>query len=402
MKEKNVYSNIKKLNLFWFFHNLIFAYVIERLFAIERGLSVQQMVYLEIIYAFSIVVLEIPTGLLSDSWSRKNVMILSSFFDILGAYLFCISHSFWGFAVGIFFQACTTALYSGTSNAIYYDSLKQVEKERDFEKTLSFCGIGESIAALSAALIGSWTAIKFGYTFNYYLSLISVVISFLVAFSLVEPKRSFEKSEEKEEVVNKSEILSFFRENNFIYYILIAIVAMSSTITYVDEYWQIYFKEISIPVAFFGVYSVCREVLSSISKFLAYKLKEKFALKNILLTCLIFSGVVVSLAGVVKNIFGIFLILSVFVCLSLVEILSMGYIHNKIESKFRATIESVFSLFNRVFVILIGLIFGYFSTNYSIFISFIFLGLTILFFVFLLLIKIDKIIGNNTRKDNLN
>jgi hypothetical protein len=50
MKNK-LKSNVWKLYSYWFFHNLVFAYVIERLFWQQRGISVQQVVYTEIIYA---------------------------------------------------------------------------------------------------------------------------------------------------------------------------------------------------------------------------------------------------------------------------------------------------------------------------------------------------------------
>lgn len=36
-------ANLWKLRAYWFCHSLIFAYVIERLFRLERGLDIQQM-----------------------------------------------------------------------------------------------------------------------------------------------------------------------------------------------------------------------------------------------------------------------------------------------------------------------------------------------------------------------
>ena len=36
-------ANIWKMKAYWFCHSLIFAYVIERLFGLERGLNVQKI-----------------------------------------------------------------------------------------------------------------------------------------------------------------------------------------------------------------------------------------------------------------------------------------------------------------------------------------------------------------------
>lgn len=50
-----------------------------------------------------------------------------------------------------------------------------------------------------------------------------------------------------------------------------------------------------------------------------------------------------------------------------------GYLHHRIDSSCRATVESFQSLVYRGFTIIVGLAFGFLSTNYSIFHGFRFL-----------------------------
>ena len=71
-------DNVKKQYWISFFHSLIPAYVIERLFWQQRGISVQMVVYIEIIYALTVTVSEIPSGILADKFGRKRLLSVYS------------------------------------------------------------------------------------------------------------------------------------------------------------------------------------------------------------------------------------------------------------------------------------------------------------------------------------
>ena len=73
----NSKNNIYKLYFIIFFHNLIPAYVIERLFYEQRGMTVIMVVLCEIVYAVTIVILELPTGILADKFGRKGLIVIS-------------------------------------------------------------------------------------------------------------------------------------------------------------------------------------------------------------------------------------------------------------------------------------------------------------------------------------
>jgi hypothetical protein len=53
------------------FYNLTPAYVIERLFWEQKGMTIQMVVYTEILFAITIALLEVPTGIIADKWGRK-------------------------------------------------------------------------------------------------------------------------------------------------------------------------------------------------------------------------------------------------------------------------------------------------------------------------------------------
>jgi len=119
----DVTKNVYKLYLIIFFHNLIPAYVIERLFWEQRGMTVFMVVLCEVIYAATIVILEIPSGILADKLGRRILLIISAVLSMIEFVLLLFAHSFWGFAFVGFMAGISGSCTSGASNALLYDSL---------------------------------------------------------------------------------------------------------------------------------------------------------------------------------------------------------------------------------------------------------------------------------------
>ncbi|MBW7460157.1 MFS transporter, partial [Paenibacillus sepulcri] len=114
-------TNLRMLYAFRFFSSLIPAYVIERLYWEERGMTIQMVVYTEIIYALTIVLLEIPTGVMADKWGRKRMLVLSAVLGCSEFVILLLADEFWHFALVVFLAGISRSAGSGTENALLYD-----------------------------------------------------------------------------------------------------------------------------------------------------------------------------------------------------------------------------------------------------------------------------------------
>ena len=74
------------------------------------------------------------------------------------------------------------------------------------------------------------------------------------------------------------------------------------------------------------------------------------------------------------------------------EPLTSGYLHHRIDSSMRATIDSFQSLGLRVMIIIVGLGFGFFSSRYDIFGGYGFIALICGVFLIYFLVSSKKII----------
>lgn len=209
----NYMPNVWKLYAIRFFHNLIPAYVIERLFWEQRGMTIQMVIYTEIIYAVTIVLLEIPTGIIADRWSRRKMMVLNAVLGCLEFLILIFATAFWHFAAVVFLAGVGRSASSGSENALLYDSLLQSAEAHSFEKCLGRLNFSDFSAAILAALCGSLLANRYGFELNYWISFAGMFVSLCISLTLVEPdvKINADESIEIKEYVKAS--IVFFRKN---------------------------------------------------------------------------------------------------------------------------------------------------------------------------------------------
>jgi len=366
----NYLKNIKLLYASTFFHNLIFAYVIERLFWQQRGMTIQMVVYAEIIYAVTIIILEIPTGILADKWSRKNLLVIGALLACIELILIIFAHTFWQFGIAIFIAGISKSLVSGSENALLYDSLKHHSKEHEYEKVLGRLKVFDYTSSIIAGLCGGFLSIKFSFEFHYWISLVSMSIALLLTLFIKETALHTQNE-------NKTRILdyiktsfNFFKSNSNIVLIIASGFVLGACMNYVDEFWQIYLNELSFPVTYFGIFSAFTSLAIIPGSLLSYKLKAVFSYKKMLLVLIISFTTLLFIAALCKGIVGMVAIIIVGFIIGIIDPLVSGYLHHRIPSDIRATMDSVQSLGNRVIIIIVGLSFGYFATNNSIFVGF--------------------------------
>lgn len=361
------------------------AYVIERLFWEQRGMTVQHVVYVEIIYAVVIALLEVPSGYLADRWSRKWMMVLGGFLTCIEFLILIFAENFWHFVIAIIFAAIQGAISSGTSNALLYDSLKSIGEESQFEKVLGRVRFYKYLAAMVAALIGSGIASQFGLVTNYWLSLGSVVIAFLISFSFIEPSLRTAEEQDLDDKDYAKQAFRFLKEQRSIQFVLFYGIIIGSCLNYLHEFWQLYLEWLGIPILFFGVVSAANMFTGSLSGLLAHRIKERYTYKGIFTLILLFFVIGLITMSLVNHPIGILLMWIAFASAGVMEPLLMGYLHHRTPSAFRATVESYYSMALRVSIAIVGLLFGAVANAYGIVGSFFTLGiLSALYFGFYL------------------
>ena len=113
-----------KFCIYGFLKNLRFFDAFFVLFLIEKGLPFTQIGILYAVREISINIFEIPSGIIADTFGRKNSLVGSLFAYIVSFCVFYISNSFWLFLAAFIFYGIGDAFRTGTHKGMIMDYLK--------------------------------------------------------------------------------------------------------------------------------------------------------------------------------------------------------------------------------------------------------------------------------------
>jgi len=106
---------------------IFFLYFLEHL-------SFADGITLGAIYYFSVFLLEVPSGYLSDRFGRKRTLVAATVMFICAYLLFLAADTFASFVVAQVFIAAGIAFQSGSDSALLIDSLKALGRESEYAK----------------------------------------------------------------------------------------------------------------------------------------------------------------------------------------------------------------------------------------------------------------------------
>ncbi len=353
-------ENPKKL--FWMsvLYNLSALTAVITLFYFYRGLNLAQISFLGAIVSLLIILLEIPTGMLSDIIGRKKTIILGLFSLILYGLIYLFAHNFFTFVVGIMFFAIAMALFSGCITAMVYDSLKIIKKEETAKKHLGNLRSAWVIGAVFIPPLASYIAkdlLNYQFMILLGINLIGYILALIIAFTLQEPgiskkegkKFSLLKESFHQLMFNKSLLKLSFNQG----------LSFAGILIFLSLLWQPYFQKSGIPIEFFGwIFAVSNILLFFLYRNVAH-IEKYLGFKNTAFFTSFFPGIFFILMALFTNLY--LAILGLFISNILLQVrdpLFTDYKNQHIKSYSRATVFSIISMFYSLIVIIIQPIIG--------------------------------------------
>jgi len=135
-------SNVRRFIAFRAFFNSRFYYPVFTILFLDYGLSIEQFAILNTIWAFTIVLSEVPSGALADLIGRKQLLVTTSVLMILEMALLAFvplgntTLIFSAFLVNRVLSGLAEALASGADEAMAYDTLIAEGDPEDWAKVL--------------------------------------------------------------------------------------------------------------------------------------------------------------------------------------------------------------------------------------------------------------------------
>ena len=138
-------------------------------------------------FAFSLF-LEVPSGAIADIIGKKFTLLIAMFCGFIGTLLIATTTTSLQLTVGWFITQIAYSFYSGSAEALAYDSLPTINKEIIWEKVVTTAYTIESFSTALSTLIG-------GFLYYYWFRLpqffwsFGFLIATIAAIFIVEPKK---------------------------------------------------------------------------------------------------------------------------------------------------------------------------------------------------------------------
>ena len=229
-----------------------------------KGLSTTQIAALIAFWSATAVLLEVPSGALSDRFDRRWLLFAAPLAKLFTFVCWGIADgNFWLYGLGFLFWSIGSALYSGTGEALLYERLDADGEASHFDVALGRASAAESLGIGTATLLGGFVAAS-DMTLTVWLSIPPLLLAALAALALHDVRRtdhaavSAATDDDQPEpavsyVGHLRAALEEFRRSADLRAVTLYISAGLILFEVLEEFDQLYYLAVQLPVWLFGV-----------------------------------------------------------------------------------------------------------------------------------------------------
>lgn len=342
-----------------FLFDFILAYAFyTALFGLE-GLSLTEIGVLLAFWSATAIVLEMPSGALSDQFDRRWLLIVAPLFKALTFLLWiAAAGNFWLYASGFLFWSLAQALQSGSREALLYERLEHEGREAEFDKVLGRDNAAEELGIGCGALLGGFVAF-YSFELGLWLSIPPLLLASLLAFWLRDVRRGPSQKQASDSPAGYfSHFITAaneFRHHADLRFVTTYIAVGLVVFELIEEFDQIYFLAVSLPVWAWGIAAAAVEFIYAMASLLAHRLSGRPYLAWLLPLA---GGALLVLASLGNSPWYVLLLCAAYVVMAPLSVLAEARFHRVMDGKSRATTTSALVMAENVAGILGTLVFG--------------------------------------------
>ena len=377
MDELSARQNVRRFILFRVAFSARFYYPIYALLFLDLGMSLAQFGILNALWAFTIVLCELPSGALADTIGRRKLVRFAALCMVLEMCLLLLTpvgggaFAFVLLAMNRILSGLAEAAASGADEALCYDSLRQAGLASEWSAVLVRVQQATSIAFFFALMLGaaaydpSWVqplCAYFGYKLTVdasafvklpvFLTLLSSLVALCMAYRMQESScHSAAQSHWAHFRRTRLQALlagRWIMRSSLVFAVILSAMIFDSVIrqflTLASQYWEV----IGLPVASFGLIGSSMALLGLTVPYVARRLVMAYSPQvNFCFTSFLILLGLVGLAMVLPFL-GILPAIFLYFSMQMTAYFTSHYLNQAAPSRMRATLLSFRSLATNV------------------------------------------------------
>ncbi len=249
----------------------------------HRGLSLTEITVLDAVFWIFLVFMEVPTGAIADRYGRKVSLMIGAFANSIAIAVFAVGDSYPIILASYVAWGIAWTLFSGADSAFFYDSLRALGREADYQKLYGRGFAIQQTGALGGILIGAPLAAWTNLPTPVLLSAVLMAGAWIVSLSFREPPRNDESHatplgylagvREAASIVWHTPAIRYFM------FLAATIVAVGMCVSILT---QPFLSSHNVNVAHFGWYLVPGNLLGMAAALWAYRVTARFGVNRVI------------------------------------------------------------------------------------------------------------------------
>jgi len=346
---------LRKIYTYQFFDDLIFIMPLYVVMFQDFWMASYQVSILLWAMAITSLLLEVPTWVLADKYSRKGILIIWQFMQMASFLVWIYFKSFRWFLIGIVIRWIAYSLNSGTAQAFLYDEMKEYWKEKDYSSILG--------KLTWASVIWLWVSslIAMVKQFVTYDTLLRMWIGSLLvsawALAAIRNVRQKKWISDHNYITTLKKWLKYSWGHAVIFKILLFTMIFSWTTWLLIEYFPSYINQVGVPDFFFWLFFAAFAVVGTIASLFAHKIQHIQKIPLMIATWVLWFALIV--IGRQVNFIGIGIAIAAGLFVFSIKIMFESEMQHQTPSQFRATVWSVYGFWMQAMIILWHVLFGF-------------------------------------------
>ncbi|NLZ17415.1 MAG: MFS transporter [Desulfobulbaceae bacterium] len=367
-------TNIRRFLAFRVLFNARFYYPVFTVLFLDFGLSLEQFALLNTVWAFTIVLAEVPSGALADLMGRKQLLVVTSALMLLEIVLIALAPAggsstvFWLFLCNRVVSGLAEAMASGTDEALAYDTLVEHDMADKWPLVLDWQMRIQNLGFIFAMTLGAmvydhellsqiFTLLgldlqiepQLSMRFPLFLTLVFAIFALLATIGMEEPKRHKHPGQTTDTKNTHGLIAlisltlragAWILRTPYAMAIILFAMTLDHTLRMLATLTSQYYRLIDLPESTFGLIGSAIALIGLLVPRLARFMSEKLSAGiNVLILSLTMIVALVFLGKFIPY-FGVLPMVAAFIGMMMTSFFTSHYLNSITSSEQRATVLS--------------------------------------------------------------